>query len=345
MIDVDALVAPLSTEEGAEAGPDLSYSDDRTAIEAPFHADANGDVVDERAWRDSVRLIVRQAAQTRDIWLAVYLMRGAANLGDLQAVADGAALLAGLFETLWDQVHPTLDEADFIGRKSPCDSLTRIREFLKPLRRGVVFEHRQGKVTGEDLERFAAEGPAAQGYAQFRAGIDTTDPERADEVRAAFAATLARLDMIRDAIERTDKVLVANADGGTGTNFQTTYEALAALRAAVLPFAGVAADPGVQQAENAVGAGSAVTVAHGGGAALSGRVDSREDVIRAIDAIVDYYRAREPGHPVPVLMRRARHWVDMDFLALLDDMVPDSVDGARRLLVSKRDEPVEDNGY
>lgn len=347
-MDVDALIAPLSSQEGAEAGPDLSYSDDRTLIEAPFHSDANGDEVDERTWRDSVSRIVKQAGETRDIWLAIYLMRGGARLGDLQIVTDGAELLAGLFETLWEPVHPTLDEADFIGRKTPCDSLTRLREFLNPLRRATVFEHRQGKVSGEDLERFASEGPGAQGYAQFRAAIASDDAERAEEIKASFVAAIARYDAIRDAIKRTDDVLVAHADGSSGTNFQTTYDTLAALRSAALPYAGMA--------EAAPAVGAAAEVAHdfaagaigavaGGGPALSGRVNSREDVVRAIDAVIDYYTAREPGHPVPVLMRRARHWVGMDFLALLDDLVPDSIDSARRVLVSKLDEPAADDGY
>lgn len=341
-MDVDALIAPLSEEAGAEAGPDLSYSDERSAIEAPFHLDANGDEVDERGWRDSVKLIGKQAEETRDIWLAIYLMRGGANLGDLQVVADGAAMLAGLLENLWESVHPTLDEADFIGRKTPCDSLTRLREFINPLRRATVFEHRQGKVSGADLERFAEEGPSAEGYAQFRAAFDTTDEERAAENKALFAAAVERLDAIRDAIERADAVLVAKADGGTGTNFETTYAALATLRAAVVPFSGLAVDAGTDAGQSS--AGDVEAQPGGGGPALSGRVNSRGDVIRAIDAVIDYYTSREPGHPVPVLMRRARHWVEMDFLALLDDMAPESVETTRRLLVSKIDLP-NDNGY
>lgn len=342
-MDIDALLAPLSTEEGAEAGPDLSYSDDRSAIEAPFNADANGDEVDERTWRDSVKKATAQAAETRDIWVAIYLMRGGAKLGDLQTVADGGQLLAGYFENLWEPVHPTLDEADFIGRKTPCDSLTRIREFLNPLRKCVVLEHRQGKVTAEDLERFANDGPGAEGYAQFRAAIDTTDPDRAEEIKASFVATVERFDAIRDAVERIDAALVSHSDSGTATNFTPTYETLTALRAAVLPYAGMEEEAAVDTAGGDVGGGGAND--RGGGPALSGRVNSRDDVVRAIDAIIDYYAAREPGHPVPVLMKRARHWVSMDFLTLLDDMVPESLPTARSILVSKIDMPVEDNGY
>lgn len=338
-MDIDALTAPLSDEAGERAGPDLGYSTARSEIEAPFQLDGGGGEVDERSWRDAVRLIRAQATETRDLWLAVYLARAGAKLGELQIVADGAALLAGLVEGMWDDVHPTLEEADFVGRKTPCESLTKIREFLAPLRRATVFEHRQGKVSGEDLERFASEGAAADGYAQFRGATASSDPERAAEIAEAFAEAVARLDAIRDSIRRVDAVLVANAGSDTGTNFQPTYDVLASLRSAVVPFAGLEADA---PDDGAVAGGES---AAGAGPAPSGRVNSRDDVVRALDAICDYYKLREPGHPVPVLMKRARHWVGMDFLQLLDDLVPGSAEDARRVLVSKLDEPEEESRY
>ena len=341
-LDIDSLVAPLSDEDGERAGPDLGYSNERADIEAPFQLDANGGEVEERAWRDSIKAIRGQAAETRDLWLAVYLTRAGAKVGDLQIVADGTALLAGLLEELWEDVHPTLDEADFVGRKTPCDSLTKIREFLAPLKRATVFEHRQGKVTGEDMERFAAEGARADGYAQFRAAITANDPDRAAEIAEAFATTVARFDAIRDAIRRADQVLVANAGSDTGTNFQPTYDLLATLRGAVAPYAGLEED-------EPAGAEDMMASTTGEGAAagpsLSGRVNSREDVVRAIDAIADYYKAREPGSPVPVLLKRARNWVTMDFLELLDDLAPESLAEARRVLVSKADAPEAESDY
>ena len=165
-------------------------------------AAANRGEVDDRAWRDAIKAIVAQAEETRDLWLAAYLARAGAKARDLQVIADGTAMLAGLLEGLWDEVHPTLEEADYVGRKTPCDSLTKIREFLAPLRRATVFEHRQGRVSGEDLERFASEGASSDGYAQFRGAIDTSDPDRKAEITQAFAATVAKLDAIRDAITR-----------------------------------------------------------------------------------------------------------------------------------------------
>lgn len=337
-MDIDALVAPLSETEGAKAGPDLSYDDARIEIEAPFQLDGGGETVDERAWRDSIRGITAQASETRDLWLATYLARAGAKVGELRLVADGTLMLARLLEELWNEVHPTLEEADFVGRKTPCDSLTKIREFLGPLRRVTLWEHRLGKFTGDDLERFATEGEAAEGYGQFRAAIGSTDP---GELREAFGDAVVKLDAIKDALKRTDAVLVANAGSDTGTNFAPTYEALDAIRAAVLPYAGLEPEP-VAEVSAGDGIGAAVAAS---GPSLSGKVNTREDVTRALDAIIDYYRAREPGSPVPTLLKRARHWVSMDFLQLIGEMLPDSVDSARKLLVSKLDEPKEESGY
>lgn len=338
--DIAALTAPLSEYLGERAGPDLGYENRRSEIEAPFQLDGNGETVEERAWRDSIRLIDEESQQTRDIWLATYLTRAGAKVGDLQTVVDGSALMAGLLEELWNDVHPTLEEADFIGRKTPCDSLTKVREFLAPLKRVVLFEHRMGKVTGEDLERFASDGASADGYAQFRGALDSADAERAAEIKAAFAEAVGKLDTIRESIKRVDTVLMDNAGSETGTNFQPTYDALATIRAAAVPYAGLEQEGAAADEVGGYDAGTG-----GGGPALSGRVNSREDVIRALDAVVDYYKAREPSSPVPVLLRRARHWVAMDFMELLDDLVPDSMDGARKVLVSKLDIPKADDGY
>ena len=341
-MDIESLIVPLSEEFGAKAGEDLSYSDDRTTIEAPFQLDANGDAVDERGWRDSIKLILEQATQTRDIWLATYLARAGAKVGDLQMVADGTEMMARLFETLWDEVHPTLDEADFVGRKTPCDSLTRIREFLAPLRRVAVFTYRDSKFSGEDLERFAAQGASADGYAQFRGMMDQAEKNEEGSVKATFEQAVAQLDGIRAALSRVDAVLVAHAGSETGTNFDPTYAVLDAIRLAALPYAGIEPEPEAAAGTDPLESGS---TAGGGGPALSGRVNNREDVTRAIDAIVEYYRAREPGHPMPVLMKRARHWVAMDFLELIDEIVPDSAPDARKVLVSKKDEPQDETSY
>ena len=332
-MDVEALLAPVSDE--SVAGQDFDGTSERYAIEEPFQLDAGGGETESLDWRGAVRLIVEQSKQTKDLWLATYLARAGAKAGDLETVVGGAQMLAGLLERYWPEVHPSLEDVDFIGRKAPCESLTRIREFLGPLRRTVLIAHpRLGSYSGQDFERFASEGEGADGYGMFRAAL-------AETAREDIQAAVDRLDQIRDAIRRSDAVLVAHAGGETGTNFQPTYETIEAIRRSIIPYAGLEAEEATS--DDAGGAGAAPAGA-AAGARIGGKVESREDVIKAIDAIADYYRVREPGSPVPVLLKRARNWVTLDFLAVIDDLVPDSSIEARRILVSKSDQDAQ-SGY
>lgn len=326
-MNVDDLLAPVSEE--SPAGEDLSYDSERQVIEQAFEVPA--DDPDQPDWRETVRLVRDQLGRSKDAWLGVYLARAGARQGQLETVDQGLSVLAGLFEQYWDSVHPTLDELGFQGRKAPCESLTRIPEFIGPLRRTALVSHpRLGVYTGEDLERFAAEGENAENYGMFRAAVADMDVE---DIRKS----IDHLDSIRDAVRRVDAVLVANAGDETGTNFATTYETIEGIRRSLAPYAGVESEEGDASAP-------AESAGNGGGDAgprLSGAVRSRDDVIRAIDAIADYYRQAEPTSPVPSLLQRARAWVHMDFMQVIDDLLPDSTPEAKRVLWTRADRDAE----
>ena len=322
-LNVEALLAPVSPD--LPAGEDLSYDGERQLIEEAFEQAGQG--ATDVDWRETVRLIEDQSRRTKDVWLAVYLARGGARLGRLETVETGCAMLAGLFTRYWDAVHPSVAEYGLPGRKGPCESLTRIGEFLGPLRRTVLIEHpRLGSFSGEDFDRFAAQGEAAEGYGLFRAALNDTPVE-------ALQAAVARLDGIRDALREADGVLTAQAAavGETGTNFQPTYDALAAIRAAVGPYAGTA-EPEPEVGDVAV-EGLVAT-----GPRVAGRIETRDDVMRALDSIGDYYQRHEPSSPVPIALRRVRGWVAMDFLAILRDIAPNSVSDVGTVLLARPDE-------
>lgn len=327
MADVETLLEPVS--EDNPAGDDLSYDNERQEIEQAFESGNEGESASVD-WRSTIRMILDQSTRTKDVWLAVYLARAGAKSGSLETIELGCSFLAGMFENYWLQMHPLLEEYGFQGRKGPCESLTRIGEFLGPLRRTPLIEHpRLGSFTGEDIERFSQQGESADGYGMFRAALAETSEED-------LRAVVDRLDHIRDAIRRADQVLVNNADGDTGTNFTPTYETIEAIRRGLVPYTGI-------EEEAPADAGPAASASSGtaGGPRIAGRVDSREDVMKAIDAIMDYYRRVEPASPVPVALGRARQWVPMDFLAVLEDIAPDSLSDAKRVLQSVKDREAE----
>jgi type VI secretion system protein ImpA len=62
--------------------------------------------------------------------------------------------------------------------------------------------------------------------------------------------------------------------------------------------------------------------ANGGG---TGEISSRDDVVRALDRICDYYSRNEPSSPVPLLLKRARRLATGSFVDILRDLAPDAL--------------------
>jgi type VI secretion system protein ImpA len=64
---------------------------------------------------------------------------------------------------------------------------------------------------------------------------------------------------------------------------------------------------------------------------VSDEVNSRDDVIRLLDKICDYYSEHEPSSPVPLLLNRAKRVAKMSFLELLRELAPSGLDQAEAL--------------
>jgi type VI secretion system protein ImpA len=60
-----------------------------------------------------------------------------------------------------------------------------------------------------------------------------------------------------------------------------------------------------------------------------GVIKSRQDAVRALDAVAEFFRRTEPSSPIPLLVDRAKRLVSKDFLEVLADVAPDAVAQAR----------------
>ena len=56
--------------------------------------------------------------------------------------------------------------------------------------------------------------------------------------------------------------------------------------------------------------------------AASGSIASRNDVIRHLDLIIEFYERTEPSSPIPHLAHRMRRMVPMDFIQLMEEIAP-----------------------
>lgn len=332
MSDLETLLAPVSDDD--PVGPDLDSDPEMVEIRNAFETGFADDDEDAPAvnWGSIVERCEALLGRSKDIWIAVYMMRAAAKADRLDSVLTGAQVLVGLVEQYWESVHPQLEEWGINARITPVASLGTIKEFVNPLKRITLLAHpRLGRYSGADFARFEQSGDGESDFGMFKAALNDVDQS---ELRAAMAA----FETLEDALKQVDRTFMFNADGD-GPNLQNTYQALGEIRSSLAFHVGddiARADDG----ESAGGDGGdyADEPQAGGGGRLTGRVDSRDDVIRALDAIADYYRRKEPSSPVPVVLQRAREWVALDFLSILKDIAPNSMDDAKRVLVFAKEE-------
>ena len=54
----------------------------------------------------------------------------------------------------------------------------------------------------------------------------------------------------------------------------------------------------------------------------NGAVRSRDEVVAALDRVLDYYSLHEPSSPVPLLVGRAKRLVSMTFLDAIKELAP-----------------------
>lgn len=330
-LDLGRLLAPVSDED--PTGPDLAYDPARYEIEQAFDTEVSIDASGVAAsppevdWRSIIDRIIEQSGRTKDLWLAAYLCRAGARAGRLDTVEIGAKALSGLLEAYWPTLHPGLEEYGFQGRKGPCDSLVSQAQFIAPLRKITLINHpRLGRYSIDDFERFRLGGESEEGYGMFRAALEDLQGEGLGEI-------VERLNAIEDSLKRADLVLTANADESGATNFTAVYEALGQMRRAVLAFSPhFAAEEIPEPSVHPHVASSSFSNAAVGAA----RIQTRDQVVQALDAVSDYYQRKEPGHPTLSLMRRAREWVGLDFMSILEDIAPGSLEEAKSVLQTRK---------
>ena len=63
-----------------------------------------------------------------------------------------------------------------------------------------------------------------------------------------------------------------------------------------------------------------------------GTINSREDVKKALEKIIDYYKKNEPSSPIPYLAERTQELVDSDFMGIIQNLSKESEQQFKKVL-------------
>ena len=328
---LEKLLEPVSEDE--RAGPDLDDDAEgiRLAFESDFKyacgmAEREGDSQDAKIinWTDIQSEIEDLCTKTKDIRLAIAYARCGVALGDIDVIDCGLAFVVGLLEDYWEVFHPCDEEGgpDLEYRALCCQELLVRGAFLLPFLKVGIVDDGRDRLTGEQICDVHENGAASQEHAVVLGVLTEWDSDAKSKLLVQLTSIVASLEKMQS--------LFSKYSGSSAPNFDDLIIGVKELRAGYVSFAGLDI---VEEDSDGVGNAS------GGGSvqSFSGKIQSREDVVKALTEIENYYNLAEPGHPVKVALARMRSWVKKDFMEILQDIVPDSVGDAKRVLMETKE--------
>ncbi len=327
-VAVDSLLAPVS--DASPCGEDLSSSGEMLTLERELEGKPEqqfGPKIIPAVppnWLEVRNQTQALLARTRDLRVVVALLRAAARLEGIEGVYAGLRVLRGLVESRWDDVHPRPDGDDPYERANALAALAAHDMGMADLRAARVGSDRGACTLGEVEQAFVvkAEAESAVERKSLRERIRASC-KSAPGLPGALTGCAAEVGALEAAF--------AARKAGQGPDLKTVSRLLAAMAAIGRDLDGTAAASGA--ADASAGVTTATTSAADATAAghASGAVRSRADAARVLGTVCEWLEANEPGHPAPLLVRRAQRLLDMSFMQIIRDLVPESADAVERL--------------
>jgi len=315
MIDAQALLEPISADR--LCGEDVEYTllpafDSYRVFGQATRPDPQPD------WSEIRSKSLEGLRKSKDLRLLAHLGTAALRTDGIGDFASTLMVASEWLEAFWPQVYPLVD-GDVVLRRNALNCFADPIAVIDAVRRAPLVSSRaHGVVTLRDID-------IATG--QMQPTEDEPRPEEA-QINAAFAEMpLEQLTALQEtvagavaALKRIDGTMTAQA----GPEAMPFFERLSAqlVKADRFLRAQLAARLPAED-------GSSADVEGEDGVQAVGRIKSRDDAMRALDAVAEFFRRNEPSSPIPLFIERAKRLVAKSFLEVLADIAPDGLAQAR----------------
>jgi len=332
VIEIEALLGEIAAD--APCGEDLEYDPafaamEKMAQETPERQYANTVIPAEPPdWRGVGKVALGLMERTRDLRVAVHLARALLHTDGLQGFADGLGVVQGLLERFWEHVYPQLDpedDNDPILRVNTIVTLCDPETTLRGLRETPLVSSRAlGRFSLRDVQ--IANGLLTPVIADEQTELPT--PAKIDGAfqDANLEALQAIVGATVTAVERVERIEAVLTDQVGVTQAPDMSALTGVLKEIRQLLTEQLRRRGVGLAEEVIdemaGEGSVPGAVSAGQRLVVGEIGSREDAIRMLDKICEYFDRYEPSSPVPFLLKRAKKLMAKDFMSILNDLAP-----------------------
>ncbi|MEO6588114.1 MAG: type VI secretion system protein TssA [Pyrinomonadaceae bacterium] len=349
VIDLEEFLQPITEEN--PSGESLRYSGEYDEISDARRADKD---VPMGEWRHELktadfRKVIELAEnalknKTKDLQIAAWLAEALTNQYGFAGLRDSLKLAAGLQENFWETVFPEVDEGDMEGRANALEWLDR----------ETAFAVKNAPITsGEGLGFRSFEESKQFDIPENTDTLDSADQERYNELktqaetenrvtgarwrkakaqtrRAFCEETAFILEECWAEYENLNRIMEEKFDPKQLPGLNDLKKTLDDIKTQVKKLLDekkleepdetdeISSDSDVEPAEENYSEDGTVTVRISKGA-----IQSRQDALKRLTEVSEYFRKTEPHSPVSYLVSRAVKWGNMPLEQWLRDVIKD----------------------
>ena len=311
-------------------------------------------------WEPVVQLGAKLLAEsTKDLEIASWLIEALAREAGFGGMTLGFELTHALVDRFWDTMYPTPDEEGIRTRVAPLTGLCGedgVGTLIVPIGMIPILEDDEGMplstwnyqaatevsaITDPDARqrRIDLGAHTVEDFQRFAMAADPTELfARIEEIEGCQRAYGALIDLLDDRCGVSDSPASTNIRRA----IETSLECLQFLTKDITP----PSDDVPAEVEAAGEEGAPQASAEGGAPAapppsISGEVHTREDAVKALMKVRDFFRKTEPHSPVSYSIDQALRRVQLPLPELLTELIPDA--GARKAFMIRAGLPVPDS--
>jgi type VI secretion system protein ImpA len=332
-MDLDILLTPFSPN--SPAGPDLEYDPDFMAFEQASLGKPErqtGQVIvpaEEPDWPDIQRRAESLLSRSKDLRVAIVLVRAAIHCEGMAGLASGLKLLQALLVDYWETIHPALDpeDGDDAGmRLNVLAALANPNAVLRDVR-GIAFAStgsharlsvRDVLIAMSKLRVDSSGGVPSQAEIEEILRL----PENAVSIQALWEA-LAAVDGIH--------LFLGEKVGYDRVPDMQPLKDMLKTVAQLGPAASHVSQPGEIPMNTE---GAAQMPADGDKELMMtvpGEIRSREDAVRMLEKICEFIERTEPANPAPLFIRRGQRLMTKNFVEILQELAPESLNQLKQI--------------
>ena len=328
--DIKSLLAPIS--ESNPTGEDMSFSTEFSEIKEARRADDDlpqGEWARENKvaeWASvQQRTIDLLQTRTKDLQLAAWLSEALTHQHGFPGLYAGMTLMREIMMAYWDTLYPPIDDELAIR----AGKISWLNSTLAPVIETIPLTAQSEGGYGlrhwneaKDVDNVARRDPAAA-----KRLVDEENKLTSDAINKAVAATpeafyeslYSDLVACQDAFKLLDNLVdMKFADEAPSlANLKNVIESCSQL------VTRIAKEKGMLGADGDAGSQNEGRVSTRMGAEPGGRLGSREEALRKLAEVAQYFRANEPHSPVAYLVDRAAKWGHMTFDQWLQEVIKD----------------------